>query len=79
MEANPTPETEPSTQSVILTIIMNPDGTIRVDGPINNKVLSYGMLDLAKDAIFEHHMKLIQSKLIKPNGHGIMDFVRGKR
>lgn len=34
-----------------LTITFNPDGTVQVRGPLNNKVLCYGMLEAARDAV----------------------------
>ena len=34
-----------------LTITMTPDGNVNVDGPINDKVLSYGLLEVAKQII----------------------------
>ena len=34
-----------------LIITLSPDGQIQVNGPIDNKLLCYGMLDSAKDAI----------------------------
>lgn len=52
------------------------DGAIRIQGPIGDKILSYGLLDCARDAIFEHHQKL--GNVIKSNGHGILNFIRRK-
>lgn len=34
-----------------LTITMNEKGEVNVTGPIENKILSYGMLECAKQAI----------------------------
>ena len=36
---------------VRLTIVLNMHGNIGIEGPINNKILCYGMLEAAKDAI----------------------------
>ena len=36
-----------------LRIIMDENGQINVSGPIDNKVLAYGLLECAKDAIFQ--------------------------
>ena len=49
--------------------------SVRVDGPIADKILSYGMLASAKDAIYEFHQQQGQNK--KANGNGIIKFVRG--
>ncbi len=31
---------------------------VSVNGPIGDKVMSYGMLEMAKEAIYEYHVKL---------------------
>lgn len=36
---------------VQLVITMTPDGQVQVSGPLQNKVLCYGMLESARDAI----------------------------
>ena len=36
---------------VELIIRMTPDGQVTVTGPIQNRVLVYGMLEMAKDAV----------------------------
>jgi len=36
-----------------LTITLYEDDSIKVEGPVSNKAVAYGMLALAKDAIFE--------------------------
>lgn len=46
------------TQQLKLIITINPDGSVSVNGPINDKVICYGMLEAAKDAIREHHARL---------------------
>lgn len=40
-----------------LVIEILPDGRLNVNGPIENKMLCYGMLELAKDAIRDHAEK----------------------
>jgi hypothetical protein len=40
-----------------LTITIEDDGRINVNGPINDKLLSYGMLECARDAIKDHAAK----------------------
>jgi hypothetical protein len=41
-------------QEVVLTIKLLPDGSININGPIADKVLCYGMLEAAKDAVREY-------------------------
>ena len=43
---------------IVLTITLSPSGLISVNGPIQDKVLAYGMLEYAKDAIYDHHVKV---------------------
>lgn len=46
----------------LLTIQLNTNGTVTVNGPITDKVLSYGMLELAKDAISEYHRRRVEQQ-----------------
>ena len=62
-------------QHIVLTITLLPDGRLTVSGPISQKMLSYGMLEAAKDVIREHHT----SQVIKSNGHGILNFARKRQ
>ena len=65
-----------------LIIQMNENGSITVSGPINDKILSFGMLEGAKDAIRDHIHKSQQALLVQPNGnkHGLLNYLRnGKR
>ena len=43
-----------------LVIKVNPDGTLTIGGPIENKVLCLGILELAKKAIIDHQASAIQ-------------------
>ncbi len=36
---------------VALTVTMTPEGQIQVSGPLENKLLCYGLLEFARDAI----------------------------
>lgn len=61
-----------------LVIQLMADGGVSIVGPIKDKILSYGMLESAKEAIQEYHLSQ-KSKIIKPNGdgeHRIFDFLR---
>jgi hypothetical protein len=62
-----------------LKIMQDDAGQISVSGPIENKILCYGLLEIARDAIVAHHEKakrLVQPAaafpvaLTKGNGHG---------
>ena len=37
-----------------LTITLNEQGQIGVNGPIDNRLLCYGLLDMAREAIYNH-------------------------
>jgi len=50
---------------VELKIMMDDHGNCRVEGPIDNKMVCYGMLELAKEAIHIHHLKQAE-RLIQP-------------
>lgn len=49
---------------VQLLLTLNKDGTLNVTGPIDDRVLCYGMLDYAKDVIREYQAR--QAKLVVP-------------
>jgi hypothetical protein len=49
-------------QQMIITL--NDDGRINLQGPINNKIAAYGLLELAKDAIKEYHEQ--QARRVQP-------------
>ena len=67
-------EEQPIIQMVI-TFNSN-TGSVQVVGPINNRTLSYGMLEMAKEAIYD--LKEKNKPQIQIPKHGIMDFVRKK-
>lgn len=45
-------------KSINLLIVLMPDGTIGVNGPLENKVLCYGLLESARDAIKDYKPKI---------------------
>ncbi len=47
-----------------LTIIMSPDGTVLVTGPIDNGLLCFGLLEVAKDVIRERIRKKTESGIV---------------
>jgi len=59
---------------VTLSITLNPDGMVSLKGPLSDRPLCYALLGMARDAIFEQNQRI--TNLVKPNGHGIMNFVR---
>jgi hypothetical protein len=70
--------TQPQEEKPIqMVITFHPTtGKIEVVGPINNRTLSYGMLEMAKEAIYDLKEKM-KSQIQVPGG-GIMNFVRRK-
>jgi hypothetical protein len=52
---------------VQLTITLNQqNGQVSVNGPIDNKILSYAMLESARDAIYEYNRQKQESRIITP-------------
>ena len=46
---------------VTMTITIDDTGNINVNGPIDNKMVSYGMLEAARDAIYDYHVAKVRS------------------
>ena len=62
---------------IALAVILNTDTkTVEVSGPIGDKVLCYGMLTAAHDAIKDCHDKARAGAQPKP---GMLGFVRGMK
>lgn len=55
-------ETQPG--DVIITVILKPDGSVQVGGPLGNKLICYGMLELARQSVHDYDA----SKRIQPAG-----------
>ena len=59
----------------VLTVTLTDNGRVTVSGPINNKILAYGMLEAAKDAIRDHIVTNVETTLVPAtlpfprNGH----------
>jgi len=51
-----------------LTIIMDGDGGIRLEGVIGNLPLAYGALELAKDALRRYHAEKNKPRIQAPSG-----------
>lgn len=56
-----------------MKITLHETGAVSVSGCINDKILAYGMLEYARDAIHAHHEGLLKAAKKKPsffsNGH----------
>lgn len=51
-------------EEIQLTIVMTAEGKVGVQGPIDNKILCYGLLETAKEVIAHYHVQ--QARLVKP-------------
>lgn len=40
-----------------LTLTLHDDGQLQLDGPLHDKILCFGLLEVAKDAIRSHQAK----------------------
>ena len=47
-----------------LTIILSPNGKVQVEGPVDQAMLCYGLLDVAKDVIRTHAQKKAESAIV---------------
>ena len=41
--------------TIELRVTMDPGGSVQVTGPVDNKMACYAMLEMARDAIHDHH------------------------
>ena len=73
-----TQEVEKTELTLTITLDLNTNN-ISILGPINDKVVAYGMIEFARDAIFEHHRKMEVSKIVTVPGSRMLNFVRGKK
>lgn len=71
-------DAQPNDGRPFLAIAVRADNSISVNGSINDKVLAYGLLESARDAIKAHIEKQAIEKNI-PEPHRIMEFLRRKR
>ncbi len=52
-------------QPIELKIIINPDGSLRVEGPLQDKILCYGMLKLGERQLDKHFDQAKQVRAIE--------------
>ncbi len=52
-------------QPIELKIIISPDGSLRVEGPLHDKILCYGMLKLGERQLDKHFDKAKQVRAIQ--------------
>ena len=52
--------------TVKLIITLSPNGGVQVNGPIDNAMLCYGLLEVAKDVIQTHIQKKAESQIVIP-------------
>jgi hypothetical protein len=60
----PPPMPDMSEPKLLLTIRVNMDNTISVSGPIEDRILSYGLLEEAKDCIRKYHANKTKPSII---------------
>ncbi len=62
---------------IILTITFNPDGRVTLSGPLHDRVLCYGLLEMAREVIydFKNAQKI---DLVKPTSENILDLIKRK-
>lgn len=66
-------EQETPKEQILLTVLITPNGQIKLEGPIlNDEVTAYGILEKAKMLIADAHK---QPKIVKPVGN----FLQGLR
>lgn len=62
-------------QPFIMTIKVDGEGRVFVDGPLSNKLLCYSMLEGARDAIVEWHEEQKKKRNVNNSG-GLIHFAR---
>lgn len=62
---------------ITFTINMYDNGQVDVSGPVENKVLCYGLLEVARDAIAEHAKKAAEQRIVTPGPAGLSLVTKG--
>lgn len=55
----------PDTPIATLVVTLTAGGQVRVDGPIDNRVICLGLLELAKEALAKHEQSK-QNRIVQP-------------
>lgn len=75
IEAQETPK-EP-TERVVIQISLTKQGQVKVEGLcLNDKTMTYGLLEMAKEAVYEMHKKSKESQIFMPT-HRLTEHLRG--
>lgn len=53
-------------KSVTLTITIDQDGSVKVSGPLSDKLFCYGLLEMARDSIREFESKPASDIVVAP-------------
>jgi hypothetical protein len=65
-------------EPIVLSIIFTPDGKVSVNGPIMERVLCYGLLEIAKEIIYDFkNSQKIDLKISQENN--LINFLRNRR
>lgn len=51
---------------VQMVIVLLEDGSVQVQGPLENRVLCYGLLSMANEAIFKHGNSGDKNRIVAP-------------
>jgi hypothetical protein len=54
-----------------MLITIDQNGQISVTGPINDKFISYAMLEAARDVVKDHHDKIARSSIVAPTSEDV--------
>lgn len=57
-----------SREPITLTITLSPDGQLNVNGPLHNRIICLGMLEMAKAVVvnFKEHSAIAQVRPVVP-------------
>jgi len=53
-------------QPIVIAVMLMPDGQVNVQGPLNNPVLCYGLLESGKDAVRRFAEGEADKRIIEP-------------
>lgn len=60
-------------QAVKFEVVLLPDGRVNINGPIANKLLCYGLLEIARDLVKDYDPQKVDITPVRmffPNGQG---------